>query len=253
MGEHSSIEWTNASWNAVVGCSMVSRGCEHCYAATYDKRFRLAQEHTPYKPWTHPNAKYNVRVFPDRLSLPRRWKPSMVFVNSRSDMFHEEIPPAFRNEMWQVMKETPQHTYQILTKRPENISTMLPADWGQGYPNVWLGVSGETIDLAFKRGMYLWQVKAKVHFLSAEPWLESVVPDRPFDWWFSIQGYEWVIIGGESGPNARPMNIESAKALKDACMLGEIPVFVKQLGGTRDKRSHDKAVLDGKTWKEFPT
>jgi protein gp37 len=259
MGSYSSIGWTNATWNPVVGCSAVSEGCRFCYAETLDKRWRETQEGVPYKPWTHPNAGYNVRTFPDRLELPLRWKePRMVFVNSRSDVFHEAIPAEFRKLMWSVMRDAKRHTFQILTKRPENIAGMLPPDWGDGYPNVWLGVSGETLDLARERGAYLFRTPAVVHFLSAEPWLEQIVlsekhPRETLNYYVaSIALYDWVILGGESGPHCRPFDLDSARLVRDACAATGTPFFLKQLGGSPNKRSHELAVLDGNRHEEFP-
>lgn len=253
MSAHSSIAWTDASWNCVVGCSKVSAGCQNCYAETLDRRFRYHQEGQPYRPWTHPNAPYNVRVFPERLEAPLRWrKPMMIFVNSRSDMFHEAIPESFRASMWDVMRESRRHTFQILTKRPENIASMLPPDWGpSGYPNVWIGVSGETVALAIRRGTILHDTPAVVRFLSAEPWLETRrMSVTDMDRVATL--FDWVIIGGESGPHARPMDLEGASQIVRGCVANRTPIFVKQLGGHPDARSHEKATLDGRTWTEMP-
>jgi protein gp37 len=264
MSESTEIEWTNtvladgtvvkgATWNAVVGCSQVSEGCRHCYAETLDRRFRQKQEGKPYRAWTHPNAAYNVRVFPDRLELPLRWRrPRRIFVNSRSDMFHEAIPTDFRERMWAVMKQADRHVFQILTKRPENILGMLPSDWGSGYPNVWLGVSGETYATADVRAAYLDEVPAKVRFLSAEPWLETEVKSPTAYEALVLGSYDWVIVGGESGPHCRPMDLDSAEALIEGAHAAGAKVFLKQLGGHPDKRSHEKAVLACRRWEEYP-
>ena len=255
MSEHSTIEWTEATWTPVVGCSQVSEGCRNCYAETLDRRFRLAQEGTPYRPWTHPNAAYNVRTFPDRLALPLRWKrPRMVFVNSRSDLFHEAIPAAFREEMWRVMREATRHTFQILTKRPENIAAMLPADWGDGYPNVWLGVSAEDESAMHHRGETLLLVPARVRFISAEPWLANLCHRDSLNdaARAALSLVDWVILGGESGHGARPMREIEARAVRDACVSAGVPFFFKQWGGAMDKRSHEAAVLDGRRWTQMP-
>lgn len=268
MGERTEIEWTNtvhadgtvtkgATWNPVVGCSQISTGCRFCYAETLDKRWRQTQEGQAYKPWTHPNANYNVRTFHERLNLPLRWKkPRRIFVNSRSDMFHEAIPPPFREKMWDVMRRANQHIFQILTKRPENILGMLPADWDsrdhEGYPNVWLGVSGETLGWAKNRGKILKEVPARIRFLSAEPWLEKWEGTHAEDYLSVADLFDWVIIGGESGPGCRPMDIRTASALKNAAVLSDVPVFFKQIGGHPRKRDHEEAILDGKRWTEMP-
>lgn len=261
MSAHSSIAWTDASWNCVVGCSKVSAGCLNCYAETLDRRFRYHQEGQPYRPWTHPNAPYNVRVFQERLNDPLRWrKPRMIFVNSRSDFFHEAVPTYFREWMWNVMKKADRHVFQILTKRPENVASMLPPDWGpNGYPNVWLGVSGETIDTIEERRHRLFQVPAAVRFLSAEPWLGTNVRSElcpngdTVDFYIGLLGaFSWIIVGGESGPHARPMDLETVRMMRDACVSMRVPFFLKQLGGHPDARSHEKAVLDGRTWTEMP-
>jgi protein gp37 len=246
MGSTTGIEWTNSTWNPAIGCRRVSPGCAHCYAE------KLVNGRM--------GGKFSVvrRAAPATFNAPLRWqkkpvKPRhLVFLASLSDIFIEEVD-AFRDDIWAIIRQCPDLTFQILTKRPERISDHLPSDWGQeGYPNVWLGTSGETLDYAFKRGMYLSQVHAKVHFLSAEPWLQTEIP-RAMEWFSVLQFYEWVILGGESGPMARPMNESAAKALRDACVLSEVPFFFKQWGGHPDARAHEKAIMDGKTWKEFPS
>ena len=396
----------------------------------------MTQEGKPYLPWTHPNAPLNVRCFPDRLKLPLQWRePRMVFVNSRSDLFHEAVPREFRAEVWDVMREAKRHVFQVLTKRPENIPHMLPPDWGDGYPNVWLGASVENQTNANRRIPPLLNVHARIRFLSCEPllgpvdlstWLkyspingrnptprgdglqsryegrpeyrfegpglegcceprswerEIISDDRvptaeggaPGTFWLSpgeshvrfdtilrsgppiglsplqwpdtrridrqsqerpkvgqsakqprtsdaiwecgprascaqsratgptgrgqchgeanelsglgdsetqtrrgvVEGYRgalrgvrqghlkdlpwpalgisWVICGGESGPRSRPMELDWARSLRDACAAVRIPFFLKQLGGWPDARSHDKAVIDGRTWTEMPS
>ena len=254
MGAKTGIAWTESTWNPIVGCSQVSEGCRHCYAETLDRRFRMTQEGTPYLPWTHPNAPLNVRCFPDRLKLPLQWRePRMVFVNSRSDLFHETVPREFRAEMWDVMREAKRHVFQVLTKRPENIPHMLPPDWGDGYPNVWLGVSGETFSWAQQRGDLLENVPSRVSFLSAEPWLEPRFVGAHQYAELAERFFDWVIVGGESGPKCRPMAMDTARALIRGCEIADVPVFLKQLGGWPDARSHDKAVIDGRTWTEMPS
>ncbi|EQD72266.1 Phage Gp37Gp68, partial [mine drainage metagenome] len=171
---------------------------------------------------------------------------------SRSDLFHEAIPVEFREKMWAVMKQADRHVFQILTKRPENLAAMLPADWGDGYPNVWLGVSGETFETAWYRGRELHSVRAGVRFLSAEPWLETSREWDSHNWLGLTSLFNWIIVGGESGAGCRPMDERTARSLILAAALNEIPVFLKQLGGHPDARSHQKAVLGGRAWTEMP-
>ena len=237
MGETTGIEWTGATWNPWRGCRKVSAGCAHCYMYREQKRYGR-------------DPSVVVRAQPATFNAPLRWKePGYVFSCSWSDFFIEEADP-WRDEAWAIIRATPHLTYQILTKRPERISEHLPTDWGrEGYPNVWLGVSGETWRLAFERGMYLSQVRARVHFLSAEPFLDDL-PDGSFA--YTLQFYDWVILGGESGPGARPLSPGSARAVRDACVEQEVPFFFKQWGGVRDKRDHDAAVIDGQRWVEMP-
>jgi protein gp37 len=240
MGEKTGIAWTGSTWNPWRGCHKVSAGCKFCYAETLDRRF--GHDFNQVR-----------RASPATFSAPLRWKePRRVFSCSMSDFFLEEAD-AWRAEAWDIIRRCPQHTFQLLTKRPERISEHLPDDWGpSGWPNVWLGTTGETHDLAFERGMYLGQVPARVHFLSAEPWLEEKVTNAVEYFYTVLNFYEWVIVGGESGVHCRPMNLQTAAALIEGCQHAHVPVFLKQLGGHPDKRSHEKAVIDGKTWTEFP-
>jgi|SRR5208282_638687 len=240
MGEKTGIEWTGSTWNPWRGCHKVSAGCKFCYAETLDRRFGFD---------------FNTvrRAAPATFNAPLRWKePRRVFSCSMSDFFIEEADP-WRAEAWDIIRRCPQHTFQLLTKRPERISGHLPEDWGpSGWPNVWLGTTGETHDLAFQRGMYLGQVPARVHFLSAEPWLEEKVINAVEYFYTVLNFYEWVIVGGESGAHCRPMNLKTAAALIEGCRQAQVPVLVKQLGGFPDKRDHDKAVIYGKLYKEYP-
>lgn len=233
MGERTGIAWTDSTWNPWRGCRKVSPGCAHCYM--YREQARYGRD-----------PKEVVRAAPATFNAPLRWKgPRRVFTCSWSDFFIEDAD-AWRPEAWEIIRKTPTLTYQILTKRPENIPSRLPLDWGLGYPNVWLGVSGENAMLANERGYHLTAVPAARRFLSAEPWLgrgNALVVTEFFD---------WAIIGGESGPGARPLDERSASFLKDQFVNAGKPVFVKQLGGWPDPRSHEKAVLDGRTWTEVP-
>lgn len=197
------------------------------------------------------------RASEDTFNGPLRWvhsrhgtAPRLVFTCSLSDFFHETADK-WRPEAWEIIRKTPTMTYQILTKRPERIADHLPADWGEGWPNVWLGVSGETYVHAIERGAILSEVPAKLRFLSAEPWLERVITD-PLAYAFLLGKFGWAILGGESGKNCRPFNLDTAKAFRDGALAAGVPFFLKQLGGHPDKRSHANAVLDDVTWTQMP-
>ncbi len=233
MGDKSAIEWTDATWNPVTGCSKVSPGCDHCYAETISLRFGRS-----LKPWTPENARENVVLHPDRLEQPLKWRePRMVFVNSMSDLFHELIPVGFIECVFDVMRRCPQHTFQILTKRPARARSVL---WGRdatpdevddgcelGFvpglfydaeplPNVWIGVSIETAQYAIRADI-LQSVPAAVRFVSAEPLLGSLFTRERAHWYLRLGGIDWLIVGGESGAGHRPMKAEWARELRDAC------------------------------------
>ncbi len=238
MGEITGIGWTGSTWNPWMGCRSVSPGCHHCYARTLVTNL-MGLDFS------------NVRRTTDRnFAAPARWKePRLIFTCSISDFFIEEAD-AWRKEAWEVIRKTPHHTYQVLTKRPERILGNLPEDWGEGYPNVWIGTSVEDQKRADERIPILMGVPAKVRFLSCEPLLESI----------SIAGFlafanspKWVIAGGESGPNPRPCSIESLASLRDQCAENKTAFYLKQLGGHPDKRDHERAVLEGKTYTEMPS
>lgn len=246
----SKIEWTERTWNPVTGCSRVSRGCENCYAERMAWRLshnpvigdRYAgtarKTHGGKIQWTG-----KVNLVYSAITQPYAWrKPSLVFVNSMSDFFHPDIPQEFLNELWNIIRDTPQHTYQILTKRPKNILDRLPANWEEGYPNVWIGTSVEDQRTADERIARLIEVPAAVRFLSMEPllspvdllgnamWLEHEDSmgrgyQRPM-----IQDLQWVIVGGESGPGARACDPDWIADIVDQCRFFQVPVFVKQLG-----------------------
>lgn len=253
------IEWTEQTWNPATGCTKVSPGCDHCYAERITERFRGK------------GAFEEIVLHPDRLGQPlKRKKPTTYFVNSMSDMFHAEIPRAFIEQVWDVMEATPQHTYQILTKRPGRMKFLLndrhatPSEVDAGYelgvvpgiaydrvlPNVWLGVSVETQEHADKRIPLLLETPAAVRFLSCEPLLGPVDLSRWFA--FDDHGVHWVIVGGESGAGARPMAEAWARDIRDDCLHHDVPFFLKQLGGFPDKRGDVKAVLDGRRWVQMP-
>ena len=224
---NTSIEWTDKSWNPVTGCSKVSPGCVHCYAETITKRFRF------------PNG-FNLTLYPERLEQPLSWKkPCRIFVNSMSDLFHEEVPLEFIQSVFQTIKRTPQHTYQILTKRPERMVELAPHL--EFHKNIWLGVSVESQDYVSRIDL-LRQVPANVRFLSCEPLLGSLYLD--------LTNIHWVIVGGESGQKHRPMNIEWAEDIRDQCQKAEVAFFFKQVGGRTSKAGGNS--LDGRKYLEFP-
>jgi len=225
------ISWTNETWNPVTGCSHVSEGCRFCYAETLSLRHGWST-----KPWTARNAAENVRLHPDRLDDPLHWrKPRMVFVNSMSDLFHELVPLDFLARIWDVMVRTPQHTYQILTKRPERMRTMLgPSGIGfyavdgpvpRPQPNIWLGISAEDQGMAASRLAELVQTPAAVHFVSCEPLLGDI---DVTPWLWNLQ---WLICGGESGHGHRPMDVAWLISLVEQCRDAGVPYFVKQDSG----------------------
>ena len=234
MADRSAIEWTEATWNPVTGCSKVSPGCAHCYAETFAERFRGVPGH-PYE------QGFDVRLWPQRLEQPLRWRrPRMIFVNSMSDLFHEDIPKAFLRRVFEVMVRAEHHTFQILTKRPERLAAMAPTlPWPK---NVWMGVTIENRRYV-DRADYLRQVPAAVRFISAEPLLG---PLEGLD----LQNIDWLISGGESGPRHRPIKIEWLRDLRDRCDEAGVAYFFKQWGGVRSKSGG--RLLDGRTWDEMP-
>jgi protein gp37 len=243
MSDNSKIEWTDATWNCVTGCTKVSAGCDHCYAETFAERWRGIAGH-------HFENGFDVTLRPERLEQPLQWKrPRRVFVNSMSDLFHEQVPSAFIAAMFDVMRRTPQHTYQVLTKRHARMRALARTGiFGEGWPlpNVWLGVSAEDQYWADIRIPALLETPATVRFVSAEPLLGRIdlrvhlagsCPEHDFPGGFCVQRnhpgvrhLDWLIVGGESGPGARPMNEEWARTLAIQATRARVPVFVKQMG-----------------------
>jgi len=240
VSDKSDIEWTDATWNPVTGCSKVSPGCAHCYAETLSLRFGWSR-----LPWTPDNAVENVVLHPERLDQPLRWpRPRMIFVNSMSDLFHELVPFEFVDRIWDVMADAPRHIFQVLTKRPERMAAYL-ADTGRGgdpLPNVWLGTSIENARWV-GRADALRQAGAAVRFISAEPLL------GPLDG-LDFSGIHWVIAGGESGIGHRPMRLEWLRQLRDLSADAGVAFFFKQWGGRTPKAGGRE--LDGRTWDEYP-
>ena len=235
MSEVSTIEWTDATWNPVSGCTKISQGCKHCYAARFAERFRGVSGH-PYE------QGFDLKLWPERLLLPLEWKdPKRIFVNSMSDLFHPGVPDAYIRNVFATMVRARQHAFQILTKRAERL-----AELGQSLPwrsNIWQGVSIESMDVAW-RADSLRKVPADVRFLSLEPLL------APLDD-LDIRGIQWVIVGGESGPGARPMKPEWVRSLRDRCLTQGVPFFFKQWGGVR--KHETGRMLDRRTWDQFPS
>lgn len=227
MAERSAIELTDSTWNPVTGCTKVSPGCKHCYAERITERF--GQTFT------------DVRVRPARIALPLRWRRSRrIFVNSMSDMFHEEVPVAFIEEVFAVMAQAHWHSFQVLTKRARRLAKIAPRlVWPS---NVWQGVSVENADYTWRIGC-LQQVPAAVRFLSVEPLL-GPIPQLP------LEGIHWVIVGGESGPQHRSMDPEWVRDIRDQCLAVGVPFFFKQWGGSTPKAGG--RLLDGKEWNEGP-
>ncbi len=234
MADNSSIEWTEATWNPVTGCTKVSQGCKHCYAERMAKRLK-AMGVDRYRDG------FQVTLQPDALTLPTTWKrPKRIFVNSMSDLFHADVPLDYIRNVFAVMHRCPQHTFQILTKRHERLVELAPLlDWS---PNIWMGVSVENQE-ATDRIPSLRKVPAAVRFLSVEPLL-GAIPD------LSLEDIHWVIVGGESGPGARPMGSEWVEDIFRQCREHSVPFFFKQWGGVRKHRTG--RVLHDRTYDEMP-
>jgi protein gp37 len=314
MADNSKIEWTEASWNPVTGCTKVSPGCDHCYAETFAERWRGTKGHA----YEHG---FDLTLRPERLDQPLRWKrPRRIFVNSMSDLFHDDVPDEFIADVWHVMAETPQHTYQILTKRHARLRSWVSKwcshpSWTTPLPNVWLGVSVENQQWADIRIPALFNTPAAVRWLSCEPLLGPVNLWHRMDpadpnadctfcgagWWDDEGGHplfdeenedtgqwclgpmqrhahiNWVVVGGESGPGARPMHPDWARTLRDQCTAAGVPYFFKQWGEwapavdldpDRRERAPEQLAgqeyvcrvgkraagreLDGRTWDEYP-
>lgn len=234
MGTHSSIERTEFTWNPVTGCTKVSQGFKHCYAERMARRLRAMRQ---------PNYAngFQLTTHEHMLGLPLNWKkPQMIFVNSMSDLFHKDVPPEFIQKVFNVMFRASWHTFQVLTKRSRRLLEFdQEIDWP---PNVWMGVSVEDSEYAFRIDR-LRQTNANIKFLSLEPLL-GPLPH------LDLRGIDWVIVGGESGPRARPIKEEWVIDIRDQCLLVNVPFFFKQWGRVRKKRTG--RVLQGRTWEEMP-
>ncbi len=239
MSQQSSIEWTDATWNPVRGCTKISPGCAHCYAETFAERFRGVPGH-PYE------QGFDLRLVPELLSYPLRWpRSSMIFVNSMSDLFHEVVPTPYIREVATVMQRADWHVYQVLTKRSERMLELLNGElaFAAALPHIWWGVSVEDRKHGIPRIEHLLRSPAQVKFLSIEPLIEDLGS-------IALRGIDWVIAGGESGPRARPMHVEWVRGIRDQCREAGVPFFFKQWGGVRKVRAG--RVLDGRTHDEFP-
>lgn len=242
MTTTSRIEWTEQTWNPIVGCTKVSAGCKHCYAEVMAKRLKAMG--TPgYE------KGFALRLIPERLNDPvRRKKPTVYFVNSMSDLFHERVPVDYIDKVFEVIAQTPHHHYQILTKRAERMASYFTS---RPVPkNVWLGVSVENKRHGVPRIDFLRKVPAKIRFLSVEPLLEDVGA-------LDLKGIHWVIVGGESGPKARPMKPEWADAVRVQCQKQKVAFFFKQWGGwgadgKKRAKSKNGRLLNGRTWDQMP-
>lgn len=232
MADRSLIEWTHATWNPVTGCSKVSTGCKHCYAERFAKRLRAIGVER------YRNG-FRVTLHYDVLDLPKRWKtPRLVFVNSMSDLFHELVPLDFIQRVFATMRDCPQHTFQILTKRSQRLRELAPQlEWAR---NIWVGVSVENAGV-LDRIEDLRSVRAAVRFLSCEPLLGPLGN-------LQLEGIHWVIVGGESGPGARPIKADWVRSVRDQCISQGVAFFFKQWGGVRKSRSGrllDGCIYDG--------
>ncbi len=235
MSSSSKIEWTESTWNPMTGCSKVSPGCSNCYAERMAKRLQAIG---------HPNYVngFSPKMHEHSLDLPLRWKkPKTIFVNSMSDLFHEEASDDFIMRVFDVMSKATWHRFQILTKRTERLLRLNPSIIWQ--PHIWMGVSVETSDYSYRIG-HLQETGAYLKFVSFEPLLDSLN-------WINLRGIDWAIVGGESGPKARPIDISWVQNIKDCCQQQHVAFFFKQWGGVFKKKNG--RLLDGQLWNEMPT
>ncbi|MBM3450516.1 MAG: phage Gp37/Gp68 family protein [Armatimonadetes bacterium] len=239
MADRTSIEWTDATWNPVTGCSKITRGCDFCYAERIAERFRGVQGH-PFE-----NG-FDLTLRPERLRQPLAWrKPRRVFVNSMSDLFHKDVPKSFIDAVFDTMEEANWHTFQVLTKRSPLMVKYLRGRYGAGLApsHIWLGVSVEDQKNTV-RLKHLQIARASTKFVSFEPLLWSIAA-------IDLSGIDWVIVGAESGPGARPFNIEWARGLKNQCIAADVAFFFKQAADARGRKIPTPE-LDGRKWIEFP-
>ena len=239
MAETSTIEWTDATWNPVRGCTKISPGCKNCYAERFAERFRGVAGH-PFE------SGFDLRLVPEKLDAPKRWKtPKRIFVNSMSDLFHEQVPTAFIEEVATVMLAADWHVYQVLTKRAGRMAQVLERQLTHAArsQHIWWGVSVEDRKYGIPRMNLLRSSNAIIRFLSIEPLLEDLGP-------LDLRGISWVIVGGESGPRARPMKPAWVENILAQCVEQDVPFFFKQWGGTHKKKNG--RVLNGRTYDAMP-
>jgi protein gp37 len=238
MSDGSTIEWTDATWNPVTGCTKITRGCDNCYAERFSERWRGIAG--------HPFANgFDLTLRPERLEQPLKWKRArMIFVNSMSDLFHKDVPKAFIDRVFDTMEAADWHKFQVLTKRSSLMRRYLRDRYGaeRGPAHIWCGVSVEDAKAA-ARITHLRQSPAGVRFLSIEPLIGAVGK-------VNLEGIDWVIAGGESGPGARPIHLEWVREIRDQCQAQKVAFFFKQWGGIRPKSGGRE--LDGREWREFP-
>lgn len=246
MGDHSTIEWTEATWNPVTGCTRVSPGCDHCYAARMSFRLENMGRRS-YEGLTSRNAKgdrhFNgkINLVEHALELPLRWKkPRVIFVNSMSDLFHKNMPTEYIRRVFEVMNRAGQHTFQILTKRSARLLELSPElDWAD---HIWMGVSVENESVT-SRISDLRATQARIKWLSLEPLLGPLSN-------LDLTGIDWAVVGGESGPGARVMEADWVREIRDRCLTCSVPFFFKQWGGVNKKKAGRE--LDGRTWDQYP-
>lgn len=239
MSSLSKIEWTDATWNPVRGCTKISPGCKHCYAEVFAERFRGVPGH-PYE------QGFNLRLVPEKLAEPLRWQtPKMIFVNSMSDLFHEGVSDDYIEAVATVMVKANWHTYQILTKRSTRMAQLLSGRlrFAAKSFHIWWGVSIDNREYGLPRLRDLQAAPASIRFLSIEPLLEDIGR-------LNLRGIHWVIVGGESGHGARPLKKEWATSIRDQCSNAKVPFFFKQWGGVHKKRAG--RTLDGRTYDAYP-
>jgi protein gp37 len=239
MSLGSKIEWTDATWNPTRGCTKISPGCAHCYAEVFAERFRGVKGH-PYE------QGFDLRLVPEKLDEPLKWKtPRRIFVNSMSDLFHEDVPDDYIGSVVDVMLQADWHIYQVLTKRSARMLDLLKTRLriAAAKPHIWWGVSVENKKYGLPRIQHLHSAPAAMKFLSIEPLLEDIGE-------IDLTDIDWVIVGGESGPGARPMLREWVVSIRSQCRRHNVPFFFKQWGGVRKKKAG--RLLDGRTYDEIP-
>ncbi len=238
MPQQTEIEWTDATWNPVTGCTRIGPGCDNCYALRFAERWRGIPGH-PYE------QGFDLRLWPERIDIPLKWRrPRMIFVNSMGDLFHKNVPADFVDAVFDTMENANHHTYQVLTKRSSLMRTYVRRRYGERMvpPHIWLGTSIEDRS-RMNRLNHLRQTPATVRFVSFEPLLGDIGP-------VDLKGIAWAIVGGESGPGARPMHPDWARALRDTCRNQGVAFFFKQWGGRHPKSGG--RLLDGQTWDGYP-